>query len=306
MPEITMEFDVPVPMRDGTVLRADIMTPVGDGPFPVLVERTPYGKSPRLNLGIYGIEAARAGFIVVSQDTRGSAASEGEWVPWKFEREDGYDTIAWAASLPKSNGKVGTFGGSYHGSTQWSSAIAGAPGLAAMVPMITWSDPENGLMFRGGAVELGVNTVWGIVNGISHMTHVYPPEAALPKTTQALDAFAHLNERYWDLPAAAQPFFVDLGVPDVGVARAFEDRSTTEDSRVDGHFDQIAVPTLNIAGWFDVFQQGSLDKYIGMRAQGVTTRLIVGPWHHFSTIPSNSRGEVGEVNFGFASLMPGG
>ena len=44
-------------------------------------------------------------------------------MPMKYEREDGYATIAWAAALPKSNGKVGTFGGSYTGSTQWSSAI---------------------------------------------------------------------------------------------------------------------------------------------------------------------------------------
>jgi predicted acyl esterase len=44
---------------------------------------------------------------VVAQDTPGRFASDGEWLPWKSEREDGYDTVEWAASLPGSNGKVG-------------------------------------------------------------------------------------------------------------------------------------------------------------------------------------------------------
>jgi putative CocE/NonD family hydrolase len=306
MSKITMEFDVPVPMRDGTILMADITRPVGDGPFPVLIERTPYGKSYRHNVGFEAIEGALAGFIVVRQDGRGSGTSQGEWMPWKFEREDGYDTIAWAATLPGSSGRVGSFGSSYTGSTQWSSAIAGAPALAAMVAMVTWSDPENGLQFRGGAVELGLSAWWGVFQALGHFHKVYPPEVALPKTVQAFDDFANIKERFWELPSAAQPFFVDLGMPDIGVDRAFEDRSTTEDSRVTGRFAEITAPSLNMAGWFDCFQQGSLDNYIGMRAQGVTTRLIVAPWSHTDVIPGATMGRIGDVNFGPASLTIGG
>src|SRR5438270_615583 len=141
MQKINVELDVPVSMRDGTVLKANIFSPDGEGHFPVLVERTPYNKNVGMALGFEAIDAARAGYIVVRQDTRGSFASEGEWIPWKHERNDGYDTIEWAAALPKSNGRVGTFGGSYTGSTQWSSAIAQPPHLAALAPMVTWADP---------------------------------------------------------------------------------------------------------------------------------------------------------------------
>ncbi|WP_123447007.1 MULTISPECIES: CocE/NonD family hydrolase [unclassified Rathayibacter] len=306
MSDITMKFDLPVPMRDGTVLRADVAWPAGDGPFPVLVERTPYDKNNRPIQNFETIDALRAGFIVVHQDTRGSGTSEGEWMPMKYERDDGYDTIVWAAALPNSNGRVGTFGASYVGSTQWSCAIAGAPALRAMAPVVTWSDPENGLMFRGGAVELGLNTWWGLMNALPHFLHAYPPETAYPKIMQALADAATLKEKFWELPAAAQPFFVDLGMPDVGVARALEDRSTLDDSRVDGHYEQLTVPSLNFAGWYDVFQQGSLDNYVGMRAHGATTRLIVGPWSHSSLTPGATLGEVGEVNFGFGMLTPGG
>ena len=306
MQKINVEFDVPVPMRDGAVLKANIFSPSGEGPFPVLVERTPYDKNAPLAMGFEVLDAARAGYIVVRTDTRGSASSEGEWLPWKHEREDGYDTIEWASSLPKSNGKVGMFGGSYTGSTQWSSAIAQAPGLAAIAPMVTWADPENGLLFRGGATELGLNAFWSIGMALSHFQNVYPPDEAAAKAQAAFPHYAGLKESIWALPSAAQPYFVELGMPDLGVARAFEDRSTTDDSRVAGRYDEISVPSLNFAGWYDLFQQGALDNYSAMRARGIVTRLIVGPWMHTSTIPSVSSGEVGEVNFGPLALMPGG
>ncbi|MDY1033028.1 CocE/NonD family hydrolase [Stenotrophomonas sp. CFBP8980] len=306
MQKINVEFDVPVLMRDGTILRANVSTPAGDGPYPVLVERTPYDKNAPLAMGFEVLDAARAGYIVVRLDTRGSGSSDGEWLPWKYEREDGYDTVEWASSLPKSNGKVGMFGGSYNGSTQWSSAIARAPGLAAIAPMVTWADPEDGLLFRGGATELGINAFWSIGMALSHFHKVYPPDEASAKAKAAFPHYAGLNESIWALPSAAQPYFVELGMPDLGVARAFEDRSTTDDSRVAGRYDQIIVPSLNFAGWYDVFQQGALDNYSAMRARGVVTRLIVGPWMHTSTISAVSKGEVGEVNFGPLSLMPGG
>lgn len=306
MYEITVEFDVPVPMRDGTVLMANIYWPDGEGPFPVLVERTPYGKNVPIPMSFDVVDAARAGYIVVRQDTRGSAASEGEWMPFKYERNDGHDTIEWAAALPKSNGKVGMFGGSYTGSTQWSSAITQPPHLAAMAPIVTWADPENGLMFRGGAIELGNNANWSLMTALAHVPNVYPPEEVPEKTGLVFGHFAALNERLWALPAGAPPFLVETGMPDTGVARAFEDRTTTNDSRVAGRYDEINIPSLNIGGWFDIFQQGTLDNCIGMRTRGVATRLIMGPWKHTSLVPLVSGGEVGEVNFGLLALTPGG
>lgn len=306
MQKITVEFDVPVPMRDGTVLKANIFWPAGEGPFPVLVERTPYGKNVPIPMGFDAVDAARAGYIVVRQDTRGSFASEGEWKPFEHERNDGYDTIEWAAALPKSNGKVGMFGGSYTGSTQWSSAITQPPHLTVIAPIVTWADPENGLMFRGGAIELGNNAGWSLATALAHIPNVYPPEEVPAKTGLVFGHFASLKERLWALPAAAQPYLVETGMPDVGVARAFEDRTTTEHSRVVGRYDEINVPSLNIGGWFDIFQQGTLDNYNAMRTRGVATRLIMGPWMHSSTIPQVSGGEVGEVNFGPMALMPGG
>lgn len=116
MNRATIEFDVPVPMRDGTVLRADVFRPAGEGPWPVIVQRTPYSKQSGINhIKLDRIVAVSRGYIVVEQDVRGRYCSDGGWLPLGHEEEDGYDTIEWAARLDGSNGRVGMYGGSYTG-----------------------------------------------------------------------------------------------------------------------------------------------------------------------------------------------
>jgi len=306
--EITIELDVPVPMRDGTVLRADIYRPAAEGIYPVLLSRSPYDKS-NLMEGVANFKTmVRAGYVFINQDTRGRFASDGEWLPWKYEREDGYDTVEWAASLPYSNGKVGMFGPSYLGSTQWSAAIAGAPHLATIAPFTTWSDPDDGLMFRGGAVELGLNTQWGLMTALGQYPKAgLPPEEMLTKLMATMTDMSTMATRtYWQLPSAAQAAIVDSGQPDVGVARALADPATLDDSRVSNRYDDIDLPTLNIAGWYDIFLQGSLDNYVGMRSRGRTARLVVGPWAHTTLVSAFGADRVGEQSFGLASVLPGG
>src|SRR6267378_3715077 len=110
--EVTVERDVPVKMRDGVVLHADIYRPKTDGRFPVLLQRTPYNKDGGAG---FGLKAAARGYVTIIQDVRGRFSSEGEWYTFKHESDDGYETVEWAAALPYSNGKVGMFGGSYVG-----------------------------------------------------------------------------------------------------------------------------------------------------------------------------------------------
>src|SRR5438105_13725356 len=98
---ITVDFDVSARMRDGTLLRATIYRPAGEGRWPVLLTRLPYGKDLPLGSAILDpAQAARRGYVVIVQDTRGCGTSEGEWYPFRTEADDGVDTIAWAAALP--------------------------------------------------------------------------------------------------------------------------------------------------------------------------------------------------------------
>ncbi|GAA2130933.1 CocE/NonD family hydrolase [Actinomadura napierensis] len=307
MHDIEIDLDVPVPMRDGTVLRANVFRPAGEGPFPVVLTRHPYNKNSNFDGLLDTKTMVRAGYIVVHQDSRGRFSSDGEWLPWKYEREDGYDTIEWAASLPKGNGKVGMFGGSYLGSTQWSAAIAGAPHLASIAPMTTWADPDNGLMFRGGAIELGLNTFWALTTALGQIPKAgLSPEETMNRLMATVHDYDSLRQRtYWQLPSGAMPVLKACGQPDVGVTRALADPDTLEESRVSNRYDEINVPSIGFAGWYDVFLQGDLDNHIGMRTRGRTARLVIGPWNHYSLVMPQG-GQVGEVNFGLSALTPGG
>ena len=166
---VAVEKDVRVPMRDGTILRADVYHPEGKGRYPTIVTRTAYNKS-RIDTRYYeerGYSLAERGYTFVAQDIRGTYASEGDFFPCTFRRdhhdtEDGYDTIEWAARLPWSTGKVGTVGSSYDGWTQWELAHARPPHLAAMMPQAIAASTLDQEM--SGVLRLGQSLQWFIVN----------------------------------------------------------------------------------------------------------------------------------------------
>jgi predicted acyl esterase len=109
-PPLSLTKDVAVPMRDATILRADVLLPSSAGRFPVLIYRTPYGKQFALKEYKTFEKAVARGYAVVIQDVRGRYASDGDFNPYQNEGRDGYDTIEWAARQPWSDGNVGTFG----------------------------------------------------------------------------------------------------------------------------------------------------------------------------------------------------
>jgi len=148
MPEsvsVNLETNLAVPMRDGTVLYADLYRPEGPGPFPTILQRTPYDKTtPGSMANLDPLKAARNGYAVLIQDTRGRYASEGEFYAFRDDIDDGYDSVEWAAAQPWSTGKVGMYGASYVGATQWLAALAAPPHLAAIAPNVTASNYHEG------------------------------------------------------------------------------------------------------------------------------------------------------------------
>ena len=157
----TRQNDVATPMRDGTILRSNVLTPDGEGPYPILMIRTPYSKENPF-AGAYNSMDTWAGrcYIVVSQDVRGQYKSDGTFYPFRSEATDGYDAIEWAAKLPKSNGKVGMYGFSYPGATQWLPATLRPPHLTAIIPAMTSSDYRDGWTYEGGALYQAFAQDW--------------------------------------------------------------------------------------------------------------------------------------------------
>ena len=307
--KILIEFDVEAQMRDGTTLRANVYRPAGDGRWPVLLTRLPYGKDLPLGSAVLDpAQIVRRGYVVIVQDTRGRFMSEGEWVPFINEALDGVDTIEWAAQLPYSNGNVGMYGISYFGFTQWSSAVFQPPALKALAPIQTWSDPFNGVMFRGGALELGAAGSWQLMMGLNELMrrHQGNPQAlgrSIYGLVKEMDTLA--NEGYWFLPLhefaplkksdIAQTFFENFLRP------MDPEHPITQPLFIAGKQESVIVPTLNVGGWYDIFLQDTIDSYKFMRERGSTqqarqSKLLIGPWAHGAfTNP------IGEMNFGFGS-----
>ncbi|HMJ02487.1 MAG TPA: CocE/NonD family hydrolase [Conexibacter sp.] len=298
---VTVELDVPARMRDGVTLRANVYRPSGTGPWPTLLARLPYRKDdPRLmSFWLDPIEAARHGFMVVVQDTRGRFASEGEWLPFRYEREDGYDTVEWAARLPGSNGRVGMYGPSYFGNTQWLAAIEQPPSLASISPACTWSEPLDGLLARGGALEFGVSLHWGLETGAGHVA--LKVEGSDEERARAVGAVLDDYDRlaagrgYEHLPAHESTVVSRHGVPDLGSLRMATEPDVPAWCRVAGQHERVTVPSFHIGGWYDIFLQGTLDNYVAMAALGRPSRLLVGPWGHE---PEALSDPIGELRFG--------
>ncbi len=294
---VTVELDVPAQMRDGTVLRANVYRPSGDGPWPTLLTRTPYGKDEPEVLGwVEPVQAARQGFLVVIQDTRGRFASEGEWSPFRHEREDGHDTVEWGARLPGSNGRVGMVGASYDGSTQWMAALERPPSLGAIAPSHTWSDPLDGMLARGGALELGLALAWTLLYaGVPHVFRLgLAGEQLQQRLDTLLDDFDRLpDDGYWDLPANDMAVLKRADVPDLGTISMLSDPGVADWSRVAGRHELVEAATFNIAAWHDIFVQGTLDNHAAMTALGRPARLLVGPWTH-----TTFHDPIGELSYG--------
>lgn len=305
--QLAIEFDVPATMRDGTVLRANIYRPVGEGQWPVLLTRLPYGKDlPQVYYVLDPVQAARRGYVVIVQDTRGRAASGGDWAPMANEESDGVDSVEWASNLPYSNGKVGMFGVSYYGFTQWAAAIHHPPALLALAPIMTWNNPMDGNSFRGGALELGILAGWGSLMGLDVLIrrHRGDPQnlgRAIYMLVKDMDALG--TQGYKSLPLKEfGPFKRNDVAPDFFalIASPMNPRLLAS-STILGKHEEVTAPSYNVGGWYDIFLKGTLENFRIMREHGSTpearqSKLLVGPWTHGVT--SNP---VGEMNFGFGS-----
>jgi len=286
--EVTVERNVPAKMRDGATLRADIYRPKADGKFPVLLVRTPYDKQWNMN---FGMRAAARGYVVISQDVRGRFTSEGEWYPFKNESLDGYDTVEWAAALPYSNGKVGMFGGSYVGATQYLAAIAKPPHLAGICPTVTASNYHDGWTYQGGAFEQWFNESWS--------------------TGLAMDTMRRRAEKNGDalggskvLPLLSYP--VLEGPSSAGIATYFTDwlahpnyDNYWKQISIEDHYADIQVPVFGAGAWYDIFLGGTLRNYIRLKSEAGAEAARKGQ-RLAVTVGGHAGGgrKIGAVDFG--------
>jgi uncharacterized protein len=302
--KIVIEKDLLIPMRDGTVLKGDLYRPDGPQELPVLLNRTPYGKSgPMLRQAMDPVRAALNDYNVLIQDCRGRYTSPGTWTCFMSEIQDGYDTIEWAARQPWADGQVGTWGSSYMGVTQWLAATQTPPSLKAMAPGLTASNYHDGWTYQGGAFCLGFNLSWT-------MTALAPDRlmkarkdtpAASSELGQVIGGIDEMR-KWLDVIALKELPMFRIGAPfffDWLEHPAYDAYWRNID--IETCHERINVPAFNIGGWYDIFLGGTLRNFIGMGAHGATPQarsgqqLLIGPWPH--GLPRANM--AGEVDFGY-------
>jgi hypothetical protein len=231
-------LDQMVPMRDGVKLATTIFLPDGNGPWPAVLIRTPYGKNTQATSSA---SWTARGYALVVQDCRGRFKSEGRYSPFAHDGVDGYDTVEWVAKQPWSNGKVGMFGASAMGITANLAAMADPPHLVANFVMVARSSIYSQSAFMGGVYRKELNdrwlksqnAEWVITESLKHVVY---------------DGYYDSNE-------------------------------------MSKHWREIRIPVLNWGGWYDIFNQGNIENFVGLQEMGGglaagNQKLVMGPWGH--------------------------
>ena len=156
-PVRTNKLDQMVAMRDGVKLATSIYLPQGQGPWPVVLVRTPYGKDLQATGNALW---TNRDYALVVQDCRGTFKSEGEYRPFMTDHVDGFDAIEWVAKQPWSNGKVGMYGASAMGIAANLASMMNPPHLVATFVMVARASLYNQSAFMGGVYRKELNDIW--------------------------------------------------------------------------------------------------------------------------------------------------
>jgi hypothetical protein len=303
--------------RDGKRLYADIYQPRGEAEFPTLLRRTPYGRTQN-DLAEPFNEAhyyASHGYLVVVQDTRGRHGSEGVWHPFVYEAQDGYDAVEWAASLPRSNGRVGMFGQSYGAIAQYLAASQRPPHLVTAIPVSAYLGAFENYWYNHGALELSwtlsyfMNMATDVLTKLGDRERLADLEAMksdpdvrfAPLTD---DALRHLPLEDWvDRFGPGAPFLADILHHDKEDAYWW-----AVDLRRQLH--NIDVPILHVGSWYDIANGDTPQYFLGIRDRAMSASvrenqaLFMGPWAHLLPYSQPTSGGTGDIDFGPEAAFP--
>ncbi|MGD9890133.1 MAG: CocE/NonD family hydrolase [Dehalococcoidia bacterium] len=317
---MVVERDVMVAMRDGVRLACDVYRPARDGQpvdgaFPVIMERTPYGKAQisraertaasatpftREDVAAYFV---RHGYAVVFQDCRGRYASEGEFVKYLSDANDGYDTVAWLTQQPWCNGAVCTMGLSYAAHTQAALACLNPPGLAAMfLDSGGFSNAYQSGIRQGGAFELKQAT-WAFTNArVSPSVQADPVASAAMASVDLKEWFTRMPWKRGHSPVRWAPEY-EAYLFEQWTHGTFDAFWQQAGIYAEGFYDQFAdVPMVHMSSWYDPYTRTATDNYVALAARKRgPVRLILGPWTH----GNRSVTYAGDVDFGPDATLDG-
>src|SRR6185437_12548000 len=248
---------------DGIEIAADVLLPAGRGPFPIVVVRTPYG---RTGLTVRGTPLVERGYGMVLVDVRGRGDSGGVWRPFVKDLEDAYAVVEWAAAQDWSTGKIGMIGGSYNGLTQWWTAAARPPHLSCIVPQCVGCVRQSEVPHQGSGIPMQYWLWWMALVTVRTNQNAGAPsweDQMLSMPLRTLDARLGLKTSAWQLYAAGA---MDYLSPDFAL---------TEDQ-----VRAIDVPVLLTVGWWDDQETIFAWRVLQKARSASQCRLLIGAWDH--------------------------
>ncbi|MBS4175575.1 CocE/NonD family hydrolase [Bacillus sp. FJAT-49736] len=262
-----------IPMRDGVKLATDVFLPEGmekGQKVPTVLVRSCYDRNRKKESLIKWVNK---GYAVVSQDVRGRADSEGELVPFYYERDDGYDTIDWIISQEWSDGNVGMWGASYLGYVVVAAATSGHPNLKAVVDEVNVGSPFVDTVRRGGTVcswpllswtlaqSVGTRTDFDIFAGLTVSVEEAVDARPIKKIPQKIIGRESGPWTLWSQHPEYDDFWKNC---------TFSERGSN-----------VKAPMFVISGWYDGDSPGVSETWRMLTDHDVPNRKIwLGPWEH--------------------------
>ncbi len=288
-PQNIVREEIKIPMRDGVQLGAIVYRPDQPGKFPAIVYRTPYSIDDYDTYAQFPLKAAKQGYVVFLVDVRGRYRSEGEFVAYKNEKQDGYDVIEWVGTSSYSNGKVGTYGGSYPGIVQWLAMSQNPPHLVAAAPEMTPISSHH-FFYYGGAFSMPWLD-WFMPLIFADKRKKANDKSGTWDDEVANDEWIKSDRRKWysyrpliDLPILktyAPEYYEWLKHPDQDEWWDFVN--------VENDFKKIKTPVFLLSGWYDAGYgpEGASRAYRKIQEESSVeakknSRLVLGPWNHTS------------------------
>jgi len=295
---LTETRDEKVAMRDGAQLNIDIFRPEAKDRFPAVLCQTPYNKA---GFAVRARWFAKRGYAVVNSDSRGRFQSQGQWDPFSpHHKTDGYDLVQWIARQPWCNGRVGTYGLSYMGWTQWWTATQAPPALRCMVPEVAPPD-----QFYNGPYQNGILVCWavdwaGMMAGRTPNSIGPGPYGGFGSTRLTdymLTPYLQLDDRRKHGHTQWYDTWIRQNLASGEYWRAIAYQTPDQ-------YAKVTAPSLAISGWFDANFPGTPSNYLAMKQYGGSPearrpRIVIGPWEH---IINRSRKAAG-MDFGPQAII---
>ena len=275
---VSIRRGIEVPTPDGVQLLTDLYLVRPVTRRPVILIRSPYGRSIFL-ASMTAYPLAVQGYHVVLQSCRGTFGSTGTFDPHHDEQRDGLTAIEWIKQQPWYGGKIGTFGGSYLGYTQWALAAAAGPEVRAMAMQVTLSDFAQ-MTYGGESFALENAFSWTRTVSLARRRKLMALRMLIPSMRRRLE----LTDQQWrTLPISAMdreiigervPFWQDWMLHNSAGDPWWQ--SMNFHSSIAG----ITCPITMVAGWYDIFVPWQVRDFTALRNAGVDARITIGPWGH--------------------------